>query len=66
MPNEKPKLETAVYVAKELAKACTDSNGCPLSERGFLCPLKVECAKVTEETWLEIFRQAPPLVGQLN
>lgn len=66
MPNEKPKLETAVYVAKELAKVCTDSNGCPLSERDLPCPLKKECAKVTEETWLEIFRQAPPLVDRPN
>ena len=66
MPNEKPRLETAVYVAKTLAKACTESNGCPLSERGYLCPLKKECADVTEETWLAIFRQAPPLVNQLN
>ena len=55
MPNEKPKLETAVYVAKALTKACTDSNGCPLSERGYICPIK-----------LEIFRQAPPLVDRLN
>ena len=66
MPNEKPKLETAVYVAKLLAKACTDSNGCPLSERDLPCPLKEACSKVTEETWLEIFRQAPPLVDRLN
>lgn len=66
MPNAVPKLETVVYIAKVLAKECADSMGCPLSERDQLCPLKVECAKVTEETWLEIFRQAPPLVGQLN
>ena len=66
MPNEKPKLQTAVYIAKELAKACAESNGCPLAEREYLCPLKVECAKVTEETWLEIFRQAPPLVDRSN
>lgn len=66
MPNEKPKLETAVFVAKELAKACTDSNGCPLLERDLPCPLKETCSEVTEETWLEIFRQAPPLVGRSN
>lgn len=66
MPNEKPKLETAVYVAKLLAEACTDSMGCPLSERDQPCPLKESCSKVTEETWLEIFRQAPPLVDQPN
>ena len=66
MPNAVPKLETVVYVAKVLAKECADSMGCPLSERDQPCPLKIGCSKVTEETWLEIFRQAPPLVDRPN
>lgn len=66
MPNEKPKLQTVVYVAKELAKVCNSTNGCPLSERAHICPLEEECDNVTEETWLEVFRQAPPLVDLPN